>query len=108
MRVVGPRLLIEMPRKSEKIGSVYVPEEFRKREENGMFVATVLQKGTHCYETINSNPSKEHWCKEGDRVIVPRYPGVRLWLEGDDRHIRIINDEDVLAVLDPNELVENV
>jgi co-chaperonin GroES (HSP10) len=37
------------------------------------------------------------WCKEGDWIIFGRYAGARVGLDGGE--IRIINDDEVLAVI---------
>ena len=38
------------------------------------------------------------WCKEGDWIIITKYAGSRIKIDGGE--LRIINDDEVLAVVD--------
>ncbi len=38
------------------------------------------------------------WCKEGDWVIITRYAGSRVKIDGGE--LRIVNEDEILAVVD--------
>ena len=38
------------------------------------------------------------WCKEGDWVVITKYAGSRLYIDGGE--LRIVNDDEVIAQVD--------
>ena len=57
----------------------------------------VLKMGPECYKDKEKFPSGP-WCKEGDWVLITRYAGSRIRIDGGE--LRIINDDEILAVVD--------
>ena len=53
--------------------------------------------GTSCYKDKERFPDGP-WCKEGDWVLITRYAGSRIKIDGGE--LRIINDDEILAVID--------
>ena len=60
-------------------------------------ICKVLKMGPECYKDKEKFPSG-HWCKEGDWVLITRYAGSRIRIDGGE--LRIINDDEILAVVD--------
>ena len=60
-------------------------------------ICKVLKMGPECYKDKEKFPSGP-WCKEGDWVLITRYAGSRIRIDGGE--LRIINDDEILAVVD--------
>ena len=60
-------------------------------------ICKVLKTGPECYKDKEKFPSGP-WCKEGDWVLITRYAGSRIRIDGGE--LRIINDDEILAVVD--------
>ena len=60
-------------------------------------ICKVLKMGPGCYKDKEKFPSGP-WCKEGDWVLITRYAGSRIRIDGGE--LRIINDDEILAVVD--------
>ena len=60
-------------------------------------ICKVLKMGPECYKDKEKFPSGS-WCKEGDWVLITRYAGYRIRIDGGE--LRIINDDKILAVVD--------
>ena len=64
------------------------------REEMKQVDGIVVAMGDHCFY------DKPHpWCKVGDRVIFGKYSGI-FRVGKDKKTYRIINDEDIVAILE--------
>lgn len=101
-RPVGWRLLIHIPKKSEKVGSVYMPEETRKTEETATIVGKVVLMGPLAYKDDQKFPTGP-WCYLDDFVIFRAYSGTRLIVAGEE--YRLLNDDSIEAVVaDPSEV----
>ena len=60
-------------------------------------ICKVVKMGPECYKDKEKFPSGP-WCKEGDWVLITRYAGSRIRIDGGE--LRIINDDEILAVVD--------
>ena len=60
-------------------------------------ICKVLKMGPECYKDKEKFPSGP-WCKEDDWVLITRYAGSRIKIDGGE--LRIINDDEILAVID--------
>ena len=60
-------------------------------------ICKVLKMGPECYKDKEKFPSGS-WCKEGDWVLITRYAGSRIRIDGGE--LSIINDDEILAVVD--------
>ena len=60
-------------------------------------ICKVLKMGPEAYKDKEKFPSGP-WCKEGDWVLITRYAGSRIRIDGGE--LRIINDDEILAVVD--------
>jgi co-chaperonin GroES (HSP10) len=73
------------------------PGAFMKQEEHASTVLFVVKIGPDAYKDKVKFPYGA-WCKEGDFVLVRAYSGTRLKLF--DREFRLINDDQVEAVVE--------
>ena len=60
-------------------------------------ICKILKMGDLCFKDDTKFPSGP-WCKEGDWVLITRYAGSRIRIDGGE--LRIINDDEILAVVD--------
>lgn len=93
----GYKILIAIPKKEAKIGSIHLPEQFRKAEETASIYGMVVALGPDTYRDLDKYPSGP-WCQEGDWVVFRSYSGTRMVVEGVE--YRLINDDTVEAVVD--------
>ena len=92
-------------------GGVELPDEVHERERIATVAGLVLAVGPLAYKDSSkfsdpNNPDAkwEPWCKEKDWILFSRYSGSRFNIDGGD--LRILNDDEVLAVIDdPSHLV---
>ena len=60
-------------------------------------ICKVLKVGPEAYKDKEKFPSGA-WCKQDDWVLITRYAGSRIRIDGGE--LRIINDDEILAVID--------
>jgi len=60
-------------------------------------ICKVLKVGSDAYKDKERFPNGP-WCKEGDWIIIAKYAGSRISIEGGE--LRIINDDEILATID--------
>lgn len=93
----GHRVLIKLDVVEEKSeGGIIINSnpDSMKGEQQGVEAGTVVSLGPTAYKDFTG----EAWCKVGDRVNFKRYEGV--YKEVDDEHYRIVNDEDIFAIIE--------
>jgi co-chaperonin GroES (HSP10) len=84
---------------------VYVPEEWREREETAGIAAMVLRMGPDAFADTSRFPSGAY-CKDGDWIIMKAYSGFRVEIHG--QKFRLINDDCVRAVIEDPRGVKRV
>lgn len=99
----GYKLLIAMPAKVEKKGSIYVPDELQAREALATIVGNVVAMGPLAYRDADKFP-EGIWCKVGDWVMFKPFSGSRFKIKGQE--FRLINDDTVEAVVEDPRLIE--
>ena len=93
----GWRLLILPYRgKGKTEGGVLLPDAVVDRESVATVCGYVLKAGPLAYQDKEKFPSGA-WCKEKDWVIFGRYAGARFKIDGGE--VRILNDDEVIAVI---------
>ena len=60
-------------------------------------VCKVLRVGPDAYRDEDRFPNGA-WCKEKDWVLITKYAGSRIRIDGGE--LRIVNDDEILAVID--------
>lgn len=98
----GWQILCVAPRIERKIGNVWMPDELADREQQAVMIFQVVKVGDVAYKDEIKFPSGA-WCKEGDYVLVRSFSGVSFHIG--DNHFRIINDDQVQAVVPRPDLI---
>src|SRR6478672_4290695 len=93
VRPVGDRFLVEpVEEKEGKKGGIIIPDTAKERQRKSV----VVEVGTG--KTGDEGKKVFLEVKKGDRVLVSKYGGTEIKLEG--RDYRIFNGDDILAVID--------
>jgi len=93
----GWRLLILPYRGRGKTeGGILLPDAVVDRESVATVCGYVLKAGPLAYKDKEKFPG-EPWCKEKDWIIFGRYAGARFKIDGGE--VRILNDDEVIAVI---------
>jgi co-chaperonin GroES (HSP10) len=100
----GWRIVILPYRGAEKTkGGIVLSDQTRQREQSATVCGYVLAVGPLAYADEHKFPTGP-WCKKGDWIVFGRYAGARLPI--DEGEIRIINDDEVLALIqNPEDIV---
>lgn len=83
--------------KKAKAAGIYVDEnhEDHLRERAGIDKGTVLAVGPTAFREYGGEP----WCAVGDHVAYAKHAGKWIIDPDTDKHVLIINDEDVVCVI---------
>lgn len=100
---VGYHVLIAMPLRQDKIGSILMTEEQKYREATASITGCVMKVGPDAYNDKSKYPTGP-WCREGDWVIFRSYSGTRLKVK--DQEFRILNDDSIEATVLDARIVE--
>lgn len=92
IKPLGDRVLVE-PLKEEEVnkGGIIIPDTAKEKPQEGVVVAL----GTGKVDD-NGNPISFN-VKEGDTVLMPKYGGTEVKMDG--REFQIMREEDILAVI---------
>ena len=93
VRPVGDRILVEaIEEKESKKGGIIIPDTAKEKPMESLVVALGTGK-------IDDKGKKVPFeVKKGDRVLVAKYGGTEIKLDG--KEYRIVSSEDVLAVIE--------
>ena len=93
IRPLGDRILVEaVQEKEEKKGGIVIPDIAKEKPMECRVVALGTGK------TDDNGKKVPFEMKKGDRLLVAKYGGTEVNLEG--KEYRIFNSDDVLAVLE--------
>jgi chaperonin GroES len=93
IKPVGDRILVEaIPDKETKKGGIIIPDTAKEKPMESRVVALGTGK------TDDNGKKVPFEVKKGDRVLVTRYGGSEIKLEG--KEYKILNSDDILAVLE--------
>jgi chaperonin GroES len=93
VKPLGDRILVEAVEEKEvKKGGIIIPDTAKEKPMESMVVALGTGK------TDDNGKKVPFEVKKGDRVLVSKYGGTEIKLDG--REYKILNSDDVLAVLD--------
>jgi chaperonin GroES len=96
-------MILPFSRKQKTKGGIYLADSTLEKERIGTNVGYVVSLGPDAYKDKNKFPEGA-WCKEKDWVIFGRYAGARIKIDGGD--LRLLNDDDILAVVqNPEDVV---
>src|SRR5437868_15082366 len=93
IRPIGDRILVEAVEEKEVTkGGIVIPDTAKEKPMESRVVALGTGK------TDDNGKKFPFEMKKGDRVLVTKYGGTEIKLEG--KEFKILNSEDVLAVLE--------
>ena len=100
----GWRLLVLPYRgKGKTEGGVLLPDQVVDRDSVATVCGYVLSVGPLAYYDKDKFPG-DPWCEEKDWIIFGRYAGARFKIDGGE--VRILNDDEVIAVIqDPEDIL---
>ncbi len=102
-KAVGYRIVIEIDKTEDKIGSIYLPEATKLLNEEFAESGVVKEIGPLAFKMKESN---EPWVKVGDRVFFKARGNLFRYKDG--RKIRVINDEDIICLADDYDTPEHL
>ena len=93
LKPLGDRVLVEpVEEKEVKKGGIIIPDTAKEKPTEGVIVALGTGK------TDDNGKKVPFEVKKGDRVLVSKYSGTEIKLDG--KEYKILNSDDVLAVLE--------
>lgn len=89
---LGDRVLVE-PIKEDEVnkGGIIIPDTAKEKPQQGKIIAVGTGKMDDDGKKIPFN------VKKGDRVLMPKYGGTEIKLDG--KEYQIMREEDILAIL---------
>ena len=93
MKPLGDRVLVEpVEEKEVKKGGIIIPDSAKEKPTEGIIVALGTGK------TDDSGKKVPFEVKKGDRVLISKYGGTEIKLDG--KELKILNSDDILAVIE--------
>jgi len=93
VKPLGDRVLVEpLEEKEIKKGGIIIPDTAKEKPTEGLVVALGTGK------TDDNGKKVPFEVKKGDRVLVSKYGGTEIKLDG--KEYKIFNSDDLLAVID--------
>ena len=93
IKPLGDRILVEaVEEKETKKGGIIIPDSAKEKPQEG--IVRVLGTG----KTGDDGKKIAFEVKVGDRVLVSKYGGTEIKLDG--REYKILNSDDILAVIE--------
>mgnify|MGYP003116537630 FL=1 len=90
-------VLYPLKLESKTSGGLHLTDDTVEQSQIATNVCKVLRMGPSCYKDKERFPDGP-WCKEGNWVLITRYAGSRIKIDGGE--LRIVNDDEILAVID--------
>src|SRR5438477_4946664 len=93
LKPLGDRVLVEpVEEKEVKKGGIIIPDSAKEKPTEAMIVA--LGSG----KTDDEGKKQPFEVKKGDRVLITKYGGTEIKLDG--KEYKILNSDDILAVVE--------
>ena len=93
VKPIGDRILVEAVEEKEvKKGGIIIPDTAKEKPMESLVVALGTGK------TDDNGKKVPFEIKKGDRVLVTKYGGTEIKLDG--KELKIFNSDDILAVID--------
>ena len=93
LKPLGDRVLVEPAAEKEvKKGGIIIPDSAKEKPTEGIIVALGTGK------TDDTGKKLPFEVKKGDRVLVSKYGGTEIKLDGKD--YKILSSDDILAVIE--------
>ena len=95
---------VEQPKEYNTDGLIHIPKEFQDKIEAYAMTGIIREIGDSAYKNHPSIDENSSLPKIGDRVCFQRYVGVDKVIN--DTRYKILRDDCLLLVLDPEDTVE--
>jgi chaperonin GroES len=93
LKPLGDRVLVEpLEEKEQSKGGIIIPDSAKEKPTEGKVVALGTGK------TDDNGKKVAFEVKVGDRVLVSKYGGTEVKLDG--REYKLLNSDDILAIVD--------
>lgn len=93
IKPLGDRLLVEpIEEKETKKGGIIIPDSAKEKPQEGIIIALGTGK------TDDDGKKVAFEVKKGDRVLVSKYGGTEIKLDG--KEYKIFSSDDLLAIID--------
>ncbi len=93
VKPLGDRVLVEpVEEKEVKKGGIIIPDSAKEKPTEGLVVALGTGK------TDDDGKKIPFEVKKGDRVLITKYGGTEIKLDG--KEYKILNSDDILAVIE--------
>jgi chaperonin GroES len=93
LKPLGDRVLVEPAEEKEtKKGGIIIPDTAKEKPTEGIIIALGTGK------TDDSGKKVPFEVKKGDRVLVSKYGGTEIKLDG--KEYKILSSDDILAVIE--------
>ena len=93
LKPLGDRVLVEpVEEKETKKGGIIIPDSAKEKPTEGVIVALGTGK------TDDQGKKVAFEVKKGDRVLISKYGGTEIKLEG--KEYKLLNSDDILAILE--------
>jgi len=93
LKPLGDRVLVEpVEEKEVKKGGIIIPETAKEKPTEGVIIALGTGK------TDDNGKKVPFEVKKGDRVLISKYGGTEIKLDG--KEYKILNSDDILAVVE--------
>jgi len=93
LKPLGDRVLVEpVEEKEVKKGGIIIPDTAKEKPTEGLIVALGTGK------TDDNGKKVAFEVKKGDRVLISKYGGTEIKLNG--KEYKILNSDDILAVVE--------
>lgn len=101
----GWRVLVKTPKPVEKTaGGIIIPTKVQDEEKILTMFGEVVELGPVAYKNRPDVDFGGPWCKEGDAVLLSKYAGTKIEIDGEQ--YRIINDDEVQGVVNDTSRVK--
>jgi len=96
-------ILFPLKLEGKTAGGVHLTDAAIEQASVATNICKVIEVGPDAYADKSKFPNGP-WCKKDDWIIITKYAGSRLSIDGGE--LRIINDDEVLAVVeDPRDIL---
>ena len=93
LKPLGDRVLVEpVEEKEAKKGGIIIPDTAKEKPTEGLIIALGTGK------TDDNGKKVPFEVKKGDRVLISKYGGTEIKLDG--KEYKILNSDDILAVVE--------
>ena len=90
-------ILFPLRLEGKTAGGIHLTDQAIEQASVATNICKVMKVGPDAYQDKEKFPNGP-WCKKDDWIIITRYAGSRVSIDGGE--LRIINDDEVLAVVD--------